>query len=149
MYHISCCFSEQTYSLKDNNLQYLGSSNTELDLAFFQVIEAGKGDSCEIDEKEVKGFNLNVDFDIYQGQPIILAGFPIALASLEGKLEKTPKIQGGRVAAAGSYHDIAFGDISGSLPNTSGGAIISTIDIGNGLLGVHMGAVWHEDWIIK
>ena len=135
MNHLSCLFGKESYSRKKGNLQYLGSTNSELDLAFFLVDGTGN----------IEGFELNIDVDIYQGQPIMLAGFPIALADLEGKLVSVPKIQSGRVAAAGSFHDIAFGDISGSMPNTSGGAIVSTTDGGKSVFGIHEGVAYHED----
>lgn len=132
---LSCLFGKVSYSRKKGNLQYLGSTNSELDLAFFLA-----GDETS----NIEGFDLNIDVDIYQGQPIMLAGFPIALADLEGKLVGVPKIQAGRVAAAGSFHDIAFGDISGSMPNTSGGAIVSTTDGGKSVFGIHNGVAYHE-----
>lgn len=88
---------------------------------------------------------MSINFDVYQEQSTILACFPISLTDLEGELENVGTIQAGRVATAGSFHDIAIGDTSGCMFNTSGGAIISTTDFGKGILGVHMGVVWHQD----
>ena len=132
---ISCIFKERIFSLEKNTLKYLGSSNSEIDLAFFLV-----GTS-----KVSKGFILEIHRDIYHGQNIMVAGFPIALGDVEGKLVNSVNIQCGRVSSAGSFYDMAFTDISGCLPNTSGGAMISSTDSGKHILGIHMGAIWHED----
>ena len=88
---------------------------------------------------------METNRDIYHGQDIIVAGFPIALVDVEGKLVSSVKFYCGRVSSAGSFHNIAFTDISGCLPNTSGGAMISSTDSGRHILGIHMGAIWHED----
>ena len=93
----------------------------------------------------IEGFILEINRDIYHGQEIVMAGFPLALADVEGKLVTSAKFHSGRVSAAGSFHDTAFTDISGCLPNTSGGAMISSIDSGKHILGIHMGVIWHED----
>ena len=132
---ISCIFEKRIFSPEKNTLKYFGSSNSEIDLAFFLV-----GTS-----KVSKGFILETHRDIYHGQDIMVAGYPIALGDVEGKLVNSVKIQCGRVSSAGSFHDIAFTDISGCLPNTSGGAMISSTDSGKHILGIHMGAIWHED----
>jgi Trypsin-like peptidase domain len=130
---IFCLFfviQNMSFSAKEGNLKYVGSTNSELDLSFF-----------EVQNEAVKGFHLDVNHDVYQGQSITIAGFPSGLEELEGELEKEPKVQSGRVAAAGSVNKVAFSDISGSLPNTSGAAMISTMDFGRTLYGIHGGAV--------
>ena len=135
---LSFVIQNKTFSAKAGYLKYVGSTNSELDLSFFIVqIEA------------VKGFYLDVNHDVYQGQSITIAGFPSGLEELEGKLEKEPKVQSGRVAAAGSVNKVAFSDISGSLPNTSGAAMISIMDYGRTLYGIHGGAVYYEDTVNK
>ena len=132
---ISCHFQERIISLEEETLEYLGSSNCEIDMAFF-LVKSGEF---------VVGFILEINRDIYHGQDIIVAGFPIALVDVEGKLVSSVKFYCGRVSSAGSFHNIAFTDISGCLPNTSGGAMISSTDSGRHILGIHMGAIWHED----
>lgn len=131
---LSFVIQKKTFSAKAGNLEYVGSTNSELDLSFFIVRN-----------EAVEGFILDVNRDAYQGQSITLAGFPSGLEELEGKLEKDPKIQSGRIAAAGSFNRIAFSDISGSLPNTSGAAMMSVVDCGRTLFGIHGGAVYYED----
>ena len=134
-YSTSCQFGKRIISLKEKTLVYLGSSNSEIDMAFFLVKSPDF----------VEGFILETDGDIYHGQEIVMAGFPIALVDVEGKLVTSVKFHSGRVSSAGSFHDTAFTDISGCLPNTSGGAMISSIDSGRHILGIHMGVIWHED----
>ena len=134
-YSTSCYFEDRIISLEEKTLEYLGSSNSGIDLAFFLV------NSRDF----VGGFILGIDGDIYCGQDIVMAGFPLALVDVEGKLVSSAKFHCGRVSSAGSFHDTAYTDISGCLPNTSGGAMISSIDSGKHILGIHMGVIWHED----
>jgi Trypsin-like peptidase domain len=135
---LSFVIQNMSFSAKEGNLKYVGSTNSELDLSFF-----------EVQNEAVKGFHLDVNHDVYQGQSITIAGFPSGLEELEGELEKEPKVRSGRVAAAGSVNKVAFSDISGSLPNTSGAAMISTMDFGRTLYGIHGGAVYYEDTVNK
>ena len=85
---ISCYFEERIISLREKTLKYLGSSNTEIDLAFF-LVESGEF---------VKGFILETNRDIYHGQVIIVAGFSIDLVDVEGKLVTSVKF------IVGEYH---------------------------------------------
>lgn len=135
IFKLSFMIQNKTFSAKEGgNSEYLGSTNSELDLSFFLV----KNEVAE-------GFSLDAGRDVFEGQSIIMASYPSGLEELEGELENKPKFQSGRVSSAGSVNLIAFSDISGSMPNSSGAAMISTISDGRTLYGIHGGAVYYED----
>ena len=134
-YHLSFWFGLEMYSTERGNVRYHGSSDEERDLSFFQVIGVLPVDG---------GFGLSLNIDVYQGQSIIIAGFPLAIDD-EGILMEDPKILSGLVSAAGAALDIALADISGSMPNMSGGAILGKITRYEVLLGIHKGVYWHEE----
>lgn len=116
------------------NSEYVGSTNSALDLSFFLV-----------KSKVANGFSLDAGRDVYEGQSIIMASYPSGLEELVGELENKPKFQSGRISSAGSVNLIALSDISGSMPNSSGAAMISTVSDGRTLYGTHGGAVYYED----
>ena len=115
-------------------MEYLGSTNSELDLSFLLVKIEG-----------AEGFTLDAGHDVYDGQSIIMASYPSGLEELEGELENKPKFQSGRISSAGNVNLIVLTDISGSMPNSSGAAMISDISDGRTLYGIHGGAVYYED----
>lgn len=131
MYDLAFQFASQIYMVK--NLKYVGSSDAGRDLSIFEVIGV---------TSDRHGFQLS-EFDIYQGQSIIVAGFPIAIDE-EGILLECPKLLSGIVSAAGAVHDVALADISAAMPNMSGGPVLSKCSEFKLLLGLHLGVYWHE-----
>jgi hypothetical protein len=131
---ISFKVGSQTYSNIIGNVKYHGSSDSERDLAFFQVIGnlPHKG-----------GFHLSLSTNVYQGQSIGIFGFPLAVDE-EHKFIDDPKLLLGSVSAAGAAIDIALTDISGSMPNMSGGAVLDKMYNYSVLAGIHMGNIWHD-----
>jgi hypothetical protein len=133
MYNLAFKFASQTYSAALKNLKYVGSSDAGRDLSIFEVIGV---------TSDRHGFRLS-EFDICQGQSIIVAGFPIAVDG-EGILLEYPKLLSGIISAAGAVHDVALADISAAMPNMSGGPVLSKCSEFKSLLGLHLGVYWHE-----
>jgi hypothetical protein len=110
---------------------YHGSSDAERDLAFFKVIgnllHAG-------------GFPLSSSTRVYQGHSIAIFGFPFAVDE-EGIFIEDPKLLLGVVSAAGAAIDIALTDISGLMPNMSGGAVLGKVNNYTVLVGIHLGNI--------
>jgi hypothetical protein len=123
----------QTYSLRTNNVTYHGSSDAERDLAFFKVIGNLPHEG---------GFHLSLSTNVYQGQSIGIFGFPLAIDEERIFIEH-PKLLLGVVSAAGAAIDIALTDISGSMPNMSGGAVLGKFNNYTVLVGIHTGNIWH------
>ena len=131
LYHLMFTFNERTYTASD--FSYRGS-NKLLDLCFFLLRISIARAFC---------FSFNPDQFLYQGMGIVVAGFPSALDEKDNS--RGPKFNSGRVSAGGINEDIAVSDVSSTLPNMSGGAVFSTIGEGDCLLGIYLGAHYHED----
>ena len=132
MYCLSFNFGidKQVYSAENENITFVGSSTPAIDLSFFQV---------ETDTKV--GFTpIN---DIHQGQSIIAVGFPFA-TDVEKILPESPKMLAGIVSAGGFLNDVCLADFPGSMPNMSGGAVLSIINGEEKAVGILGGLVWHE-----
>ena len=135
MYDLAFNFAGRTYSAACGNLEYVGSSDPKNDLSFFKVIG---------EKSSLHGFSILDGLDVYQGQSIVVAGFPIAIDQ-EGILTSCTKFLAGIISAVDAIEVIALADISASMPNMSGGAVISKVGEFKYLLGLHMGVFWHEE----
>ena len=135
MYDLAFNFTGRTYSEACGNLEYVGSSDPEHDLSFFKVIG---------EDYPLHGFSILDGLDVYQGQSIVVAGFPIAIDQ-EGILTSSTKHLAGIISAVDAIEVIALADISASMPNMSGGAVLSKGGEFKYLLGLHMGVCWHEE----
>ena len=131
LYHLMFTFNKRAYTASD--FVYRGS-NKSLDLCFFLLRNSLARAFC---------FSINPDQFLYQGMGIVVAGFPAALDEMD--YARGPKFNSGRVSAGGINEDLAVSDVSSTLPNMSGGAVFSTIGEGECLLGIHLGAHYHED----